>query len=179
MGTSQDWSDGCRRHLGCEHCNVKASGNLLPALALMDQLQDLHLDRNWFNGTLPPAYAHGFPALQRLRLDFNSLTVGAYNRVPGPGASMPRVTNRQIDMPGRHFTFASCHAIITCWIGPCMCCFTIFSSKMYKRLRYHCFGARSQWSITNDQLSAVSKRRHRQSSSCGQIGKPCCLIVGS
>ena len=55
---------------------MKASGNLLPSLALLDQLQELHLDRNWFNGTLPPAFAYGFPALISLRLDFNSLTVG-------------------------------------------------------------------------------------------------------
>jgi len=137
MGTSQDWSDGCRRHLGCEHCNVKASGNLLPALALMDQLQDLHLDRNWFNGTLPPAYAHGFPALQRLRLDFNSLTVGAYNRVPGPGASMPRVTSRQIDKPGRHFTFASCHAIITCWMVHVCVASTISLLRRQKSGEHH------------------------------------------
>ncbi len=54
---------------------MKASGNLLPSLALLDQLQELHLDRNWFNGTLPPAYAYGFPSLVRMRLDFNSLTV--------------------------------------------------------------------------------------------------------
>ena len=54
---------------------MKASGNLLPSLALLDQLQELHLDRNWFNGTLPPAFAYGFPALTSLRLDFNSLTV--------------------------------------------------------------------------------------------------------
>ena len=67
---------GCCRILGCQHCNVKASGNLLPSLALLDQLQELHLDRNWFNGTLPPAFAYGFPALTSLRLDFNSLTVG-------------------------------------------------------------------------------------------------------
>ena len=66
---------GCCRILGCQHCNVKASGNLLPSLALLDQLQELHLDRNWFNGTLPPAFAYGFPALTSLRLDFNSLTV--------------------------------------------------------------------------------------------------------
>ena len=54
---------------------MKASGNLLPSLALLDQLQELHLDRNWFNGTLPPAFAYGFPALTSLRLDFNSFTV--------------------------------------------------------------------------------------------------------
>ena len=56
---------------------MKASGNLLPSLALLDQLQELHLDKNWFNGTLPPAFAYGFPALTSLRLDFNSLTVGS------------------------------------------------------------------------------------------------------
>ncbi len=63
------------RFLGCEHCSVKASGTLLPSLALLDQLQELHLDRNWFNGTLPPAFAFGFPALVKLCLDYNSLTV--------------------------------------------------------------------------------------------------------
>ena len=63
------------RYLGCEDCSVKASGTLLPSLALLDQLQELHLDRNWFNGTLPPAFAFGFPALVKLRLDYNSLTV--------------------------------------------------------------------------------------------------------
>ena len=66
------------RQLGCEHCNIKASGNLLPALALLDQLQELHLDRNWINGTLPPTFAYGFPALVKMRLDFNSLTVSAH-----------------------------------------------------------------------------------------------------
>ena len=47
------------------------------AHATMPPAQVLHLDNNWFNGTLPPEFAYGFPALQEMRLDYNALTVRA------------------------------------------------------------------------------------------------------
>jgi hypothetical protein len=60
---------------------VKASGQLPPSLANLDQLQVLRLNGNWINGTLPPEYAYGFPNLMELRLDYNSLSV-SYSPTP-------------------------------------------------------------------------------------------------
>lgn len=54
---------------------MKASGQLPAPLANLDKLQFLRLNGNWFNGTLPPQYAFGFPSLVEIRLDYNSLTV--------------------------------------------------------------------------------------------------------
>ncbi len=66
---------GVCRNWGCPYCAVKASGPLPSSLANLDQLQVLRLNGNWFNGTLPPEYAYGFPDLVEMRLDYNSLTV--------------------------------------------------------------------------------------------------------
>ena len=74
-----------RRLLGCALCTVRAAGALPASLAGLDQLQVLHLDSNWLNGTLPREYAFGFPALEELRLDYNALSVRGAGRAQPPG----------------------------------------------------------------------------------------------
>jgi hypothetical protein len=53
---------------------VRAAGTLPGALAGLDRLTSLVLSSNWLNGTLPAAFAAGFPALAELHLDYNAFT---------------------------------------------------------------------------------------------------------
>ncbi len=53
---------------------MRAAGTLPGALAGLDRLTSLVLSSNWLNGTLPAAFAAGFPALAELHLDYNAFT---------------------------------------------------------------------------------------------------------